>query len=1781
MPDLYGNVPFDYTDPSVQATVLFHSPSTGQSYSIIFSLELFKSELIVYVYPGQTVTVDLVPLLWISADAVMSINLYPRVSWLTLDVNIRSVSGTVPNDGAPSVNITIHAMTELASRKRAAGRLFARAPKEGYTANVILYVVAASSAQSSLASARGLGPSDSRSIGNTSPVPISNRVTQLVTQSVVAPSASGITQPQSSASPQPVSNSVVPPRRSSFAATWGNTTMTQRDASTVEPLSVPQSTANVETTAPVSALPTKGVSPTVTVTGSSASVSEIHSGVIILLSSPISQPSLSLPQSPSSGGSRLSDSNPQSTAPASQTASSGSSPLPSLKPQSTAPVLRTTSGDLFLPPVSITQGSSIASPSTTRIGSASVAVATSQPLIVSSQQTTAVANAGVSTSLTAPTNSIVKSDSSLKSQRSASSSAAFAQLQTSASANNASPQGQSSRVDSASPAASSPSVQRQSTAASTTEQRSGNGRSNSLLPSSAGNLLSADLASPSSTPVTSQLFSLIQSAQTAATFEPSVSPSLSSTTQGRLEASGLFVTSSGSRILSQVTSGSPPVSSAAGGSAVSSQPSAAPRSQTPGSIALSAPGISTGASPRLPSISLELSSSSSGSQSQFFNPVSPTSQLVFSAQSQASNGSPRSFSSATRATAADKETLAPTSAATSSQVSIAQVDSASLSSTYTSNASPAPSSAQTSSGLPRSEAASGTTLAGSTSLGSTLQSSGISPIPDRASSTSVAGIFPSGDSSAPSTPAQTSGLASTLEVKGQALASSTLPSFTGLSTSVPVSSPGILATSDVSRVALGSSSVALSSASASSNSPSKDTELQSSQFVSSTYAPSPASLLPASAGSGPSSTSSAQPSSVDGSSKPPLPTQGSTNAAPVIIPSQSTSQSTSTQSDHLSQQSQTTTGGPSAPTSVSQDTSSSVISSSFEGLAASTSSLQIPSSGILTSLSRSSQPTSSISGTAFADLSLASTSSTNSRSDNEAFLTTSSSPFSLQSSMPLSSRAQSESTGSVPYEYSTTRSSNLATQASVYGTLQTSQSSSSEIASGTASQTTSSLFHSNFLGSTLGVSSAVSVVSSLSSQASSTITQNSRPSSDAGTLQYSSRLTTSYGLSGFAALTSNSASESQSSQTSRAEFAQFVSTSSVSGSFMPSSSLSSSGGNVTPRSFSSESRTSRLSTPTLNSSPTEKFFSTSAQSVSATYSSEAIVTSNPAASSSTAPVASTREPPTRSSSRTLASHSPLPTVFILTQGEVFTLGLLPYLDNPIDVLLGTISSSSVNWINSNILGGAPFLIAIVPGDYSPETITVNVNVQTTDGATYTITFTLIIIGQFSSSTVASSIQATSSQITNNQALSSEISSSSRARFQPFTSPSVSRTTSSQLLEPSGNPSIFPSLGSTRLSSIGSATSSSLVQTGISTQSPITTLSSQTSATSSTRAQRSLEGKSALVIESLSISISSSSSQEDSTLSSITSSLQPSTSVFLHIPVSSARAQTSASQTSSDATQSPVPTSFWSTSLSSSSSSTETIHISQTSSSLVLSPRSPVSSSTLDSTSVSTDMSSTSSYTSSSVPSSIITSTISATPTPTSCLTAGVQWVYYYYGGQGAPWFGGDGETWDPTWFKTSGITPDIIDSTLSPLGFEGVCLDYRLIDFYGRLAPCTFFAIDYIGYVYAYQSGSFTFTLDVPDDHAFLWLEEKAFSAWDLSNTDINIQEADTDPKSFSYNATQGEYIPYRIHYGQRVRPYTFAAGLVGPDGAILMGNTTETSPYLVHYSSCDCTPSPELSDEL
>lgn len=112
------------------------------------------------------------------------------------------------------------------------------------------------------------------------------------------------------------------------------------------------------------------------------------------------------------------------------------------------------------------------------------------------------------------------------------------------------------------------------------------------------------------------------------------------------------------------------------------------------------------------------------------------------------------------------------------------------------------------------------------------------------------------------------------------------------------------------------------------------------------------------------------------------------------------------------------------------------------------------------------------------------------------------------------------------------------------------------------------------------------------------------------------------------------------------------------------------------------------------------------------------------------------------------------------------------------------------------------------------------------------------------------------------------------------------------------------------------------------------------------------------------------------------------------------------------------------------------------------------------------------------------------------------------------------------------------------------------------------------GYLYAKESGNYTFSAPSVDDIFLLWLGPDAYNNYTRRNANL-VQNyinpaAGSSATTYSIYLQKGTYTPIRFIYANAEAGGNYALTLTAPDGSVIISsNTEQTSPYLVQFS-CD-----------
>ncbi|UKZ58746.1 uncharacterized protein TrAtP1_000071 [Trichoderma atroviride] len=200
-----------------------------------------------------------------------------------------------------------------------------------------------------------------------------------------------------------------------------------------------------------------------------------------------------------------------------------------------------------------------------------------------------------------------------------------------------------------------------------------------------------------------------------------------------------------------------------------------------------------------------------------------------------------------------------------------------------------------------------------------------------------------------------------------------------------------------------------------------------------------------------------------------------------------------------------------------------------------------------------------------------------------------------------------------------------------------------------------------------------------------------------------------------------------------------------------------------------------------------------------------------------------------------------------------------------------------------------------------------------------------------------------------------------------------------------------------------------------------------------------------------------------------------------------------------------------------------------------------------------------------------TQTVRACPAPTLCGNQGIEFAYY------AKTVGGEFSDFHPEAYKLLQPRYQATTNCIGGISFQ----DSADKSIYGSPPlPESNFVLNHRGYIYARQTGAYTFTLDKVDDAAFLWVGGVAFSGWAAANANLKVVYNNGPAQgTYTVNLQEGRYYPFRIFYGQGPRIAEFDINVKAPDGTTFLSSNRTGSPYLVRFS-CDGFTAPRFDHD-
>ncbi|GAM91314.1 hypothetical protein ANO11243_093630 [Dothideomycetidae sp. 11243] len=204
----------------------------------------------------------------------------------------------------------------------------------------------------------------------------------------------------------------------------------------------------------------------------------------------------------------------------------------------------------------------------------------------------------------------------------------------------------------------------------------------------------------------------------------------------------------------------------------------------------------------------------------------------------------------------------------------------------------------------------------------------------------------------------------------------------------------------------------------------------------------------------------------------------------------------------------------------------------------------------------------------------------------------------------------------------------------------------------------------------------------------------------------------------------------------------------------------------------------------------------------------------------------------------------------------------------------------------------------------------------------------------------------------------------------------------------------------------------------------------------------------------------------------------------------------------------------------------------------------------------------------------------AYPTATSCSNTGIRYAAYQNVWAGGVDTYGNYTQYDPTSFKTlkpmyNGTTSFIAETNSGWVSW---------IKVYDQYVMANNLTLDHVFYVYANQDGYYSFTMPQGDNIVLLWLGAKAVSGWTRPNADLTQYYTSSPTKvqqTITVQLKLGQYLPVRLHWGNRQGDGEVDLNVYGPDGNLVMYSnvgqgTGWAGPNVVQFP-CDSTLGPQF----
>jgi GLEYA domain len=119
-----------------------------------------------------------------------------------------------------------------------------------------------------------------------------------------------------------------------------------------------------------------------------------------------------------------------------------------------------------------------------------------------------------------------------------------------------------------------------------------------------------------------------------------------------------------------------------------------------------------------------------------------------------------------------------------------------------------------------------------------------------------------------------------------------------------------------------------------------------------------------------------------------------------------------------------------------------------------------------------------------------------------------------------------------------------------------------------------------------------------------------------------------------------------------------------------------------------------------------------------------------------------------------------------------------------------------------------------------------------------------------------------------------------------------------------------------------------------------------------------------------------------------------------------------------------------------------------------------------------------------------------------------------------------------------------------------------------------FLIVNHRGFLFAPQSGTYTFQFGLTDDIALLWVGLVAYSGWNRTNAAM-VAVNSVPGATVAVPLIAGTYTPIRVVYGNAPGFASFVFSITAPNGTVLLSSENNPGSTFVFQFSCDGTSAP------